>query len=143
MAFHVIQLRKVPKGTNGGISVYGTLASVFGGFVVGLAYLLVLQVAFVSSGRSGLISVTWACLLVGALSGLVGSMIDSVLGGLLQFSGVDETTGRISNEPGQNVKHISGLNMLSNNQVNFISSLITSVCVASLTGQLFIYYGQV
>ena len=126
----------MPKGTNGGVSVYGTVASIFGGFVVGLAYFLPLQAVV------GLNSGVWVVLLVGAFSGLFGSMIDSVLGGLFQFSGVNETSGRISNEPGQNVKHTAGFDLLSNNQVNFVSSLITSVCIPYLTGQLIVYCRQ-
>lgn len=33
----------MPKGTNGGVSLCGTLASIFGGFIVALAYFLVLS----------------------------------------------------------------------------------------------------
>lgn len=42
--FHVIKLKMVPKGTNGGISFWGTLASFLGGFLVGLAYYLTLKI---------------------------------------------------------------------------------------------------
>ena len=45
-AFHIILWKKVPKGTNGGISFFGTLSSILGGFIVGLAYYLALKLAY-------------------------------------------------------------------------------------------------
>jgi len=38
--YHIIKFRKVPKGTNGGISAYGTLSSLLGGLIVGNTYFL-------------------------------------------------------------------------------------------------------
>ena len=45
-AFHIILWKRVPKGTNGAISLMGTLASGLGGFIVGLVYYLSLQLVF-------------------------------------------------------------------------------------------------
>lgn len=44
-AFHIIQLKNVPKGTNGGVSFYGTIASGIGGIAVGLGYYIALAIA--------------------------------------------------------------------------------------------------
>jgi uncharacterized membrane protein len=49
-AVHILNWKKVPKGTNGGISLVGTLASCFGGFCVGLAYFLTLAFSTLISG---------------------------------------------------------------------------------------------
>ena len=37
-AFHILKWKKVPQGTNGGITFIGTLASIVGGLIVGLSY---------------------------------------------------------------------------------------------------------
>lgn len=74
---------------------------------------------------------------IGGFSGFIGSLIDSILGGSLQFSGLNEKTGTISNKPGPYVKHIAGYNVLTNNQVNLISGLITSLSVPYLTSLFF------
>lgn len=110
--FHIIKFKRVPKGTNGGISLLGTLASFYGGLLVGLTYYLTLKVClFVSGTNFGISSgkfsnimrclilinlfllylldiPQWPIILIGALSGLVGSLIDSVLGGYFQYSGI-------------------------------------------------------
>ena len=38
--YHIIKLNKVPRGTNGGVSLYGTLVSLLAGFIVGIVYFL-------------------------------------------------------------------------------------------------------
>jgi uncharacterized membrane protein len=45
----------------------------------------------------------------------------------MQFSGHDESTGAIVEEPGPGVKHISGYPLLDNHGVNLLSSLITAL----------------
>ncbi len=49
--FHVVKLKWVPKGTNGGISFFGTLASFYGGLFVGLAYYVTLKVCLFFGGN--------------------------------------------------------------------------------------------
>ena len=132
-AFHLVQWRRVPKGTNGAVSFVGTLASALGGFLVGLAYYVTLecmlylqqdyeQTAAPSSSQLPLV-------LIGTASGLIGSLVDSILGGYFQYSGLDMKTLRIVENPGPSVEHISGYNMLSNNQVNLLSCLVISFIV--------------
>ena len=91
----------------------GTLASCFGGFIVGLSYYLTLKI-FYEYNSIPLLSPAYLIIIIGALAGFVGSLIDSVLGGFLQYSGINEKTCKISNEPGDDIKHISGYNLLSN-----------------------------
>ena len=67
--FHIIKFKRVPKGTNGGISLLGTLASFYGGLLVGLTYYLTLKVCLFVSGtnfgiRSGKFSNIMRCLIL-------------------------------------------------------------------------------
>ena len=57
------------------------------------------------------------------------SLSDSLLGATIQFSGVCLKTRKIVEDPGPEVKPISGLPLCSNHSVNLISSAITAFTV--------------
>ncbi|KAK2763276.1 hypothetical protein FQN54_009912 [Arachnomyces sp. PD_36] len=89
-------LRVVPPGTNGGITPFGTAAGFLGAFVIGLSSAAVLP--FCSS--TGLGSdwgwgerAIWILAVTGW--GGLGSLLDSLLGGLLQASVVDKRSGKV------------------------------------------------
>jgi len=115
--------REVPKGTNGGVSTAGTIASGMGGLVVGFAFSLCSE-----SSLSAILELTF----LGFMSGLVGSAIDSVLGATVQYSGWDTEKKIVVGSPGPNVKHISGTNVLDNHLVNFTSSVITGLLISTI-----------
>ena len=73
-------------GTNGGVSLVGSLASVVGGLCVGLAYFLTLIFSIPDEKLSNAPS-QWLLIPVGGLLGLLGSTVDSLLGATLQYSG--------------------------------------------------------
>ena len=73
-------------GTNGGVSIAGTIASAVGGLVVGLAYYIALCL-LVEAGPTHKTIPQWPLLLVGTIAGVLGSMIDSFLGAVFQYSG--------------------------------------------------------
>ena len=120
----------VPMGTNGGITVVGVACSIAGGAAVGLGYFLTLLLFWREREFS---DVDWFSQLVlvwlGAASGLLGSLVDSLLGATLQFSGFSEKLGKVVNAPGPGVAYVSGWNVLDNHTVNFLSSLITAALV--------------
>ncbi|XP_023934796.1 transmembrane protein 19 [Bicyclus anynana] len=122
--------KQVPKGTNGAISAIGTIVSTLGGLVVGLThYLTVLYF----SDRTLLMYAPpqWSLIIYGAFAGLIGSVIDSLLGATLQYSGVDKD-GKIVSHSSLSVKHISGRNILDNHSVNLLTTIIMGVLMPTI-----------
>ena len=117
--------RKVPKGTNGGVSWYGLLVSLLGGLLIGFAYFLTIRYT-VDANILMVSAPQWPMIIFGGLAGLFGSVVDSLLGATLQYSGIDEQ-GKIVEYPGEGVRHISGWRILDNHSVNLLSSIITGV----------------
>ncbi|KAK3769459.1 hypothetical protein RRG08_027029 [Elysia crispata] len=131
---HILKLKRVPRGTNGGVSLIGTLSSVIGGLIVGLAFysceLLMVQSENLSDAPP-----QWPVILYGGLAGFLGSMIDSVLGALLQFSGMHPKFGYVIEHPGPGVQHISGIDVLDNHSVNLLASLFTGLSIPYIAAQ--------
>ncbi|KAH8100384.1 integral membrane protein DUF92-domain-containing protein [Cristinia sonorae] len=128
--------KAVPPGTNGGVSVAGTLASVAGGLVMGLTAAVTLFIESAACRRDALSLIPvmgW-----GALAGLLGSLLDSLMGATIQRTKFSSTTKRIlideSPAPANNadIRVISGLDILTNNQVNLLSSIVTAVILGKL-----------
>ena len=117
--------RTVPPGTNGGITILGTFWSAVGGAIIGLFTVLMDHL----SGLSPLNIVPM--IMYGAISGFVGSLMDSLLGATLQSSYYDADTKLAyhanSESKPKSAECISGVNILTNEQVNFASALITAV----------------
>lgn len=131
MALHprlITTLRPVPRGTNGGVSFPGLLASIAGGALIGVVYHLT-SLVFITGPQPAL---QWVVIPVGLFAGLFGSLVDSLLGATLQFSGLNLVTGKIAHSPGPNIKHITGWDLVSNNTVNLLSSMITALVVPIL-----------
>ncbi|GAB1295572.1 Transmembrane protein 19 [Apodemus speciosus] len=115
---------KVPVGTNGGVTAVGLASSLLGGAFVGLAYFLT-QLVFVND--LDISAPQWPIIAFGGLAGLFGSMVDSLLGATMQFSGLDESTGLVVSSPTQETKHIAGKPILDNNAVNLFSSVLVAL----------------
>ncbi|XP_076915890.1 protein PGR-like [Bidens hawaiensis] len=124
----ITTFKVVRRGTNGGITKAGLQAAAAAGSVIGLAF--VLPGFFTKSCTN---DVFWKPLLViplAALAGLTGSLIDSLLGATLQYSGFCSVRNKVVSKPGPTVKRISGLSILDNNGVNVVSILLTSMLTA-------------
>mmetsp|Transcript_12873 Transcript_12873/g.18444 ORF Transcript_12873/g.18444 Transcript_12873/m.18444 type:complete len:282 (+) Transcript_12873:41-886(+) len=118
----ITSLRRVPRGTNGGISLIGFGCSMLGGSLIGFG-------AYGIDALSGLDARALAYVLFGTVLGTIGSIIDSILGATLQATYFDEEKKVISannSSKHRNAKWVAGIDGLSNTQVNLVSVMITS-----------------
>lgn len=104
----------VEKGTSGGISLVGTLASLAGSSLI----------AFLASYLTD----NWSLFLLIAFSGLTGSLFDSLLGGTVQAmyycpKDQKETEKHPLHTCGTETVHIRGWKWLNNDLVNFSCSM--------------------
>lgn len=121
-------LRSVPPGTNGGMSLIGTIASAAGGSFIGLIYYAYDAIFIHSPNQSPIIYFGLYC-------GVLGSLLDSILGATLQASYYSQSRRcivkskptKIENE---DVRNICGIDILSNEAVNFISIALTMAIAA-------------
>jgi uncharacterized protein (TIGR00297 family) len=109
--------KRVEKGTSGGISLFGTLASLLGGAVIALPAVLI--------SPFGILSLDYFLLI--SLSGLAGSLFDSFLGATVQamyFCPTDkkDTEKHPLHTCGTPTVHIRGWQWLDNDWVNFACS---------------------
>lgn len=117
---------KVPRGTNGGVTLAGLIFSGLGGFICGFTYYIF---TIICVDREILIRSPpqWPLLIVGTIAGLLGSLIDSIMGATVQFSGYELSTGKIVGRSREGVVWISGSEILDNHSVNLMSTLITAL----------------
>lgn len=114
--------KKVPRGTNGGVTILGLIFSAVGGALIGISHYITVFY-FVDAQQLEMSPPQWPLIAAGALAGFFGSVLDSVLGATLQYSGLDERTGVVVERSGKGIRHVSGVRFLDNHCVNLISSI--------------------
>ncbi|KZF23163.1 hypothetical protein L228DRAFT_267178 [Xylona heveae TC161] len=124
-------LRKVPPGTNGGVTVAGILAGLLGAFTIGLTSALLLP--HCSNRQSASKGETiwqirerlvWIALVT--ICGGLGSLLDSFLGGLLQASVIDIRTHKVVEGEGGHKVLVDGPGSLHYSKLAQIRSAATS-----------------
>ena len=125
--------RKVPHGTNGGVTLVGTLAAILGGGFMGAVF--VLNGYFLHGNV--LHERQLRLIFGGALAGLIGTTIDSILGATLQTTYVHTKSGKVTSETPEedargDYKLVCGADVLSNQDVNTVSVILTTVVSARL-----------
>lgn len=142
--------RVVPRGTNGGVTAWGLSAGLGGSFVIALTSVVLLPFCVKSSGPVGRVlmenerrgwgwddKAMWVVFIT--IWGALGSLLDSVLGALLQGTVEDRRTGKVieayggtrvlTSKPGsgKSGRILRGSDLLDNNQVNFVMALVMSI----------------
>lgn len=155
----ITTLKTVPPGTNGGVTAAGLLAGVAGSAAIALTSWLLLDVCEGGHARPV------GTFLLLTLLGTLGSVLDSLLGAVLQASVIDRRSGKIVEGPGgvrvltkphhselASPKPLrkdgdarkrgdesrvinSGNDILDNNQINLLMAAIISGC-GMLAGSL-------
>ena len=128
--------RPLEPGTSGGVSAPGTLAALAGAALIALVAAGFDLAAGRGLGRSLLMAG------IGTLAGLLGALVDSVLGATVQAIYVCERCGRETERhplhtDGGLTRHQRGWSWLNNDWVNFLSAGLGALLAAglwSLTG---------
>lgn len=127
--------RPVPVGTSGGVTVVGVLAALAGATTIGVVGFCLIQIAARLTTGAWLLS-DWVVIPVAALSGLAGSLFDSLLGATVQAiyrcdrCGVE--TERLIHRCGQPTRLVRGQRWLNNDWVNFLAAVAGAAVAAGL-----------
>ena len=126
--------KTVEKGTSGGISVYGTLASLTGSGLIALLAVLL-------APSDPLPTAHWSLFVFITLAGLAGSLFDSFLGGTVQamyFCPTDnkETEKHPLHTCGTPTVHVRGWKWLDNDWVNFSCGAVGALTAILFSGIL-------
>jgi len=118
--------RRVPPGTSGGVTLLGMAMATFGALSLGTVFWILQRC------RTSFISLP----LISLVSGLAGSIFDSLLGATLQamyYCPVcDKETERSVHSCGTKTRSLRGLPWLNNDAVNFIATLCGALVAIAL-----------
>lgn len=110
----ILTFKKIQPGLSGGVSLMGIMASIIGSILMGLI---------------GLCFFSWQMVIIIIVLGIVGSIIDSILGDLVQVK--FETENGILTEVNQLnemvYNKVKGISFIDNNMVNILSNILAMI----------------
>lgn len=127
--------RHVPSGTNGGVTMMGFVWSAMGGLIIGVSTIIL-------DWHSGISPLQPLEVVFFSIScGLLGSLVDSILGATIQQTYWDPDTKLVyqsddKHKP-ESAKLVAGVNILNNEQVNLVSVACTTALGGWVLGPLF------
>ncbi len=108
----ITNLKPITKGISGGVTLLGTSGGVLGSFFIStLGYLLM--------PINNSLTLLW----IAFISGIIGFMLDSLLGALIQAQYIDANNG--ATERSENGTLVKGFSWIDNDMVNLICSFIS------------------
>ena len=113
--------KRVERGTSGGVTLAGYLATLAGGLLIGLVMAL-------TDGRSGWLAPMW----IVPLAGVLGGTVDSLLGATVQAIYYDPEKGKETERQIPGGQLLRGWAWMNNDTVNFISALVGALLAAGL-----------
>ncbi len=128
--------RRVPRGTSGGVTLLGTAASTLGALFMGLVgYSAECFDAMLTVGDP--LPLSWI-VPTALVSGLLGSLFDSLLGatvqGIFYCARCQTETEKEVHGCGLRTSHLRGWRWLNNDAVNFFSSVCGALVAIALWG---------
>jgi uncharacterized protein (TIGR00297 family) len=126
--------RPAVPGTSGAVTWEGTLAAAAGAAFIGSAAFVLVQAAAILTSGHWLLS-DWLLIPVATVSGLAGSLFDSLLGASVQAIYVCPACGveteRTLHRCGQPTRHVRGWRWLDNDWVNLFASVVGAILAAA------------
>lgn len=128
---NVLTFKKIKRGTSGGVSVLGLLASAGGALFIGLWFAVGY---WLIHGWNGLELVALVAAITGG--GFLGSLLDSVLGATVQAQYWDALheamTEKRQNAHGVSNRLVRGFHLFTNDMVNALSGILSAVFMIAL-----------
>ncbi len=118
--FRILDLTEIQQGISGGISLGGTIGGVLGAAVLAL------------SGLPWIHYFTWLIFSIITLGGILGMLVDSLLGATIQRKNICPVCEKVTEKKvhcGKEALYHSGIKLINNDAVNFISALVMVVIV--------------
>lgn len=140
--------KRVPSGTNGGVTLTGFFWSAMGGAIIGISTVLMdyisgIDIISTSTGSdSSGVLYAFRMILYSLTCGLLGSVLDSLLGATVQQSYFDPDTKMVYQEEDRRPKTTAlvvnnSVNLLTNELVNLVSVVMTTFIGGWIVGPLF------